>query len=89
MVRRRAVRLGDPRVDFEAGSITAWERANGRNASAGNENRPCETRLGGGNDKAAACVAQLLEAAKGAEDLFECADAVAQPGRIFVATTLR
>ena len=89
MVRRRAVRLGEPCVDLEAGSLTARERANSSYASTGDENRPREAGLRSGNDKAAACLAQLLEAAKGTEELFECADAVAQPGRIFVATTLR
>jgi hypothetical protein len=75
--RRRAVRLGEASVDLEARSFTARERAHGGNPSTGDENSPRETGLRGGNDKAAACVAQLLEAAKGTEDLFECADAIA------------
>jgi hypothetical protein len=77
VVRRRAVRLGEPCVDLEAGSVTSRERANGGNTSAGDEDRPRETGLGRGNHEAAARVAQLLEAAKGAEDLLEGTDAVA------------
>jgi len=89
VVRRRAVRLGEPGVDFETRSLTARERANGGNASARDEDPPRETGLGGRDDQAAARMAQLFEAAKGAEDLLERADAVAQPGCVLVAPAVR
>jgi hypothetical protein len=89
MVRRRAVRLGKPSIHFESGSFAARERANRCNASTGDEDPPRKTGLRGGNDEAAACVAQLLEPAKGNEDLLERADAVAQTGCVLVAPALR
>ena len=89
MVRRRAVRLGETCVDLESCSFAARERANGGDASARDEDPPREAGLRGGNDEAAACVAQLLEAAKGTEDLLERADAVAQTRCVLVAPALR
>src|SRR5439155_18261373 len=70
VVRCSAVRLGQTGVDFEAASFTTWERANGGNPSARDEDRPCETGLDRRDDQAAARVAQLLQAAKGSDDLF-------------------
>ena len=78
MVRRRAVRLGETCIDLESCAVAARERANGCNTPAGDEDRAREPGLGCRNDEAAARVAQLIEAAKGTEDLLERADAVAQ-----------
>ena len=89
MVRRRAIRLGETRIDLEPCSFAAWKRSNGGDASAGDEDPPREARLGGGDDEAAACVAQLLEAAKGTKDLLERADAVAQTRCVLEAPALR
>jgi hypothetical protein len=77
VVRRRAIGLGEPRIYLEASTLTARERANGGNTSAGDEDCPREAGIGRWNDEAAARAAQLLETAKGTEDLFERADAVA------------
>jgi hypothetical protein len=83
------VRLGEPGVDLEPGSVTARQRPNGSDSSAGDEDRPRETGLGGGDEQATARVAELLEAAQGGEDLLERADAVAQTRRVLVASALR
>ena len=89
VVRRRAVRLGETCIDLEPCSVAARERANGGDASAGDEDRPREPGLGRGNDEAAARVAQLIEAPKRAEDLLERADAVAQTRGVLEAPAVR
>ena len=58
------MRLGETCVDLESCSFTARKRANGGDASTCDEDPPHEARLRGGNNEAAACVAQLLEASK-------------------------
>jgi hypothetical protein len=89
VVRCPAIRLGEPGVDFEAGSLAARERADGGHTAAGDEDPSREAWLGGGDDQAAACAAHLLETAQRAEDLLERADAVAQTGCVLVAPAVR
>ena len=63
MVRCRTVCLGEAGLDFETCSVTARQRPNGGDTSAGDEDCPYKTGLERRHDQATARVTQILDAA--------------------------
>jgi hypothetical protein len=81
-------RLSKSCVDLELRAGAHGQRAHGRDASTGDEDGADEAGLRCGGKKAAAGLAQLVDAAKGPHDAVERFDPVAQPGRVLVAAAL-